>query len=314
MARAPLHVVAGVLRDTGGRVLLTQRPAGKDLAGTWEFPGGKCEPGEAPAGALRRELHEELGIDVGALEKLIAVPWQYAEKSICLDVYIVRAHAGTPHGREGQALQWVEPQLLAGIAMPPADKPVVTALRLPRHYPITADPADGVEAFLAALQRVLDRGEKLIQLRSKRLAPDALRRVVAQARELCARAGARLLLNEHALLAAELGLDGVHLPAATLLRSSARPLPAPALVGASCHDARELAHAAAIGVDFAVLGPVAPTATHADQAALGWTRFAQLCAGAQLPVFALGGMRRADLETAIEAGAQGIAGISAFGC
>lgn len=312
MDRAPLHVVAGVLHDSRGRVLLAQRPSGKHLAGLWEFPGGKCEPDEAPADALRRELHEEIGVQVGALEKLIALPWRYAEKSICLDVYMVRDHAGTPHGREGQALQWVEPDRLADIAMPPADRPVVTALRLPRRYVITPDPADGIEAFLHVLQHVLDAGEKLIQLRSKRLPADALRRVAAQARALTARSGARLLLNEHAQLAAELGLDGVHLTARMLLGSAARPLPAPLLVGASCHTARELAHAAAIGVDFAVLGPVATTGSHPDQPALGWQRFAALCADAPLPVFALGGMRIDDLEVAVEAGAQGIAGISAF--
>ncbi|MEO8959795.1 MAG: NUDIX domain-containing protein, partial [Rudaea sp.] len=70
-----IHVVAGVLRDAHGNVLLAQRPQGKHLAGLWEFPGGKCEPGESPEAALRRELHEEIGIHAGALQRLIAVPW-----------------------------------------------------------------------------------------------------------------------------------------------------------------------------------------------------------------------------------------------
>src|SRR5215468_605564 len=101
-----IHVVAGILRDEHGRVLLAQRPQGKHLAGLWEFPGGKCEPDEAPAAALRRELHEELGVEIGATEKLIAVPWRYAEKAVRLDVYLVHDFAGTPHGREGQSLRW----------------------------------------------------------------------------------------------------------------------------------------------------------------------------------------------------------------
>ena len=84
-----VHVVAGIVRDEQGRVLLAQRPPGKHLAGLWEFPGGKREPEESPEHALRRELAEEIGIDTGAVEPLIAVPWHYPEKSVLLDVYEV---------------------------------------------------------------------------------------------------------------------------------------------------------------------------------------------------------------------------------
>src|SRR4051812_38195296 len=110
-----IHVVAGVLRDALGRVLIAQRPAGKHLAGLWEFPGGKCERDEDPHDALRRELHEELGVTAGAAQQLIAVPWRYAEKSICLDVYSVAEYRGEPHGREAQALRWATPQELLDI-------------------------------------------------------------------------------------------------------------------------------------------------------------------------------------------------------
>src|SRR5689334_509052 len=106
MNDARLHVVAGVLVDGADRVLLAQRPAHKDLAGSWEFPGGKCEPGETAADALRRELHEELGIELDAIEPLIAVPWDYGNKPFVLDVQRVRDYRGAPHGREGQALRW----------------------------------------------------------------------------------------------------------------------------------------------------------------------------------------------------------------
>jgi len=306
-----VHVVAGVLRDAGGRILLTQRPPGKHLAGLWEFPGGKCEADEAPLEALRRELREELGVEVGAAEKLIAVPWRYAEKSICLDVYTIRDHVGEPHGREGQLLQWVDAHAIGDVDMPPADRPVVSALQLPRRYAISSEPAD-TPTFLQALVRAIDSGETLLQLRSKQRAGDALRVLLPQAAALAATRGARVLLNGNAELAAEFGLAGVHLPSVELMRCRSRPLPAQRLVAASCHDARELAHAAAIGVDFAVLGPVAATSSHRGQPALGWQAFAKLCADAPFPVYALGGMQRSDLARAIDAGAQGIAGISAF--
>jgi len=307
-----IHVVAGIFRDDQGRVLLAQRPSGKHLGGLWEFPGGKREPGETPEHALRRELHEEIGVEIGTVERLIGVPWQYPQKSIFLDVYNVLTHAGAIHGREGQALRWAASEELATVAMPPADRPVVSALRLPRHYVITAEPADP-PVFLRSLRHVLNAGETCIQLRSKQLPAADLRALALAAADLVGStaANASLLLNGEVALAQELGV-GVHLPAAQLMRLRDRPLDRAHWVAASCHDERELAHAAAIGIDFAVLGPVQSTPSHAGSAPLGWARFAELCAQAPFPVYALGGMRPADVAVACAAGAQGIAGISAL--
>ncbi|HST26904.1 MAG TPA: Nudix family hydrolase [Rudaea sp.] len=305
-----IHVVAGIVRDEQGRVLLAQRPPGKHLAGRWEFPGGKCEPGESPEHALRRELAEEIGIDTGAVEPLIAVPWHYPEKSVLLDVHAVRDWHGEAHGREGQALRWVGIEEMHALPMPPADKPVVTALRLPPHYPITPESEDDA-AFLRKVSRLLEAGEAFIQLRCKTIAPARLRILAQAVCDLAARAGAQVLINGDAELALELGC-GVHLPARELMRLSARPLPSHRWVAASCHDVHELAHAAEIGLDFAVLGPVLPTASHPQAAALGWKRFSELVAQAPLPVYALGGVGPRDLADAKRAGAQGVAGISGF--
>ena len=310
--RAPIHVVAGVLRDDAGRVLVAQRPIGKHLAGLWEFPGGKCEPGEARQAALRRELHEEIGVRAGALQPLIAITWAYPEKSILLDVYRVLDWDGDAHGREDQALRWISVDGLAEIDMPAADRPVVTALRLPSCYAITPEPSSDHEKFLQQLAQALDSGVKLLELRSKHLPPEHLRTLATRAQQGASSASAQLLLNGNIALARELGMAGVHLPAAELLRCDARPLPADRWVAASCHDERELAHAAAIGVDFAVLGPVLPTPTHPQAAALGWPRFSELCGAAQIPVYALGGLAASDHAQAVAAGGQGIAGISAF--
>lgn len=310
MRENAIHVVAGILRDDNGRILLAQRPSGKHLAGLWEFPGGKCEPGESPEHALRRELHEEIGVDIGTVEKLIAVPWRYPQKSIVLDVYDVTTYTGSAHGREGQALRWVTLGEIPAMPMPPADRPIITALRLPPHYVITPEPADE-PGFLRALERMLQAGEKCIQLRSKRLDLARLRALARAARELAHAARADLLLNDHIELARELGL-GVHLPATELMRLRERPLGEDVLVAASCHNERELAHAATIGVDFAVLGPVQHTVSHPHSEPLGWHRVSQLCASAPFPVYALGGLAVDDLALARAAGAQGVAGISAF--
>lgn len=126
-----MHVVAGVLRDARGRVLLARRIAGRDLAGLWEFPGGKVEPGETPEAALVRELREELAVEVTVGAQVASVAWSGPDKQLLLDVHEV-VHLGTPRGVEGQALAWVPLHKLSDYPMPPADRPVVEAL-LKRH-------------------------------------------------------------------------------------------------------------------------------------------------------------------------------------
>jgi 8-oxo-dGTP diphosphatase len=269
------------------------------------FPGAS-----ASWAKFQSELLEELGVEIGAVERLIAVPWRYPEKSVLLDVYNVLSHSDTVHGREGQALRWVAIDELHALSMPPADRPVIAALKLPPHYVITAEP-HGEAEFLRTLQRVLHAGEKCIQLRSKEFTPARLRPLARAAHELAQAAGADLLLNGHVELAEELGL-GVHLPAVDLMRLRERPLGPDSWVAASCHNERELGHAVGIGVDFAVLGPVQPTPSHAGSPPLGWSRFADLRGRVPFPVYALGGVGGADLVTARKAGAHGVAGISAF--
>ena len=123
-----LHVVAAALVDGDGRVLLAQRPEGKALAGTWEFPGGKLEPGESPEAALARELDEELGIVAGRLEPFTFVSHAYSEFHLVMLLYWCRQWQGKPHGRDGQALRWERPAAMAALPMPPADVPLVAAL------------------------------------------------------------------------------------------------------------------------------------------------------------------------------------------
>ncbi len=169
-----VHVVAGILSDSQGRILLAERAAGTHLAGAWEFPGGKIEPGESAESALRRELHEELGVDIGAVEPLISIPWRYPQKSIVLHAFRVRDFRGEPHGREQQALRWIAPDEAVDLPMPPPDRPIVTALRLPGYYAITPEPDDDATRFLDDIDRLLAAGIRLIQLRAKRLTADRL--------------------------------------------------------------------------------------------------------------------------------------------
>ncbi|WP_323042606.1 (deoxy)nucleoside triphosphate pyrophosphohydrolase [Gemmobacter sp.] len=124
-------VAAVALIDPDGRVLLAQRPEGKSLAGLWEFPGGKVEPGETPEAALIRELHEELGIDTWAscLAPLTFASHSYDSFHLLMPLYACRRWQGTVMPREGQALKWVRPAQLADYPMPPADIPLIPILR-----------------------------------------------------------------------------------------------------------------------------------------------------------------------------------------
>jgi 8-oxo-dGTP diphosphatase len=305
----PVHVVAGVIQDPRGRILLARRTAGRDLAGLWEFPGGKVDAGETPEQALARELHEELGILIGSSAPLISVPQAYRNKRIVLDVRRVGTWKGSATGREHQALAWVPPTKLASYPMPPADRPVVAALQQADCYLVTPEPDPlRQDAFLAALERALKAGVRRVQLRSRALQPDALRPLAEAVLKCCDAAGAELLINSHIDLARRLGA-GVHLRATQLLELGERPLPAKQVVAASCHDAAELRQAEVLGLDFVVLGPVAATASHVERAPLGWDGFARLREQIALPIYALGGMRTTDLSTARAHGAQGIAAI-----
>jgi 8-oxo-dGTP diphosphatase len=125
-----LLVVACALVDADGRVLIAQRPEGKALAGLWEFPGGKLDPGERPEAALIRELKEELGIDVKepCLAPLSFASHAYDDFHLLMPLYVCRRWDGTPASREGQAMKWVRPGKLRDYPMPPADEPLIPAL------------------------------------------------------------------------------------------------------------------------------------------------------------------------------------------
>lgn len=309
---APVHVVAAALIDADGRVLLAQRPEGKHLAGYWEFPGGKVEPGETPVQALQREILEEIGVRVGSAEALIRVPWRYAAKTILLDVYRVREFEGVPHSCEGQPLKWVPAGALDPAEMPAADHPVIHALALPDRYLITPQPGADDGEFLAGLERALERGLRLVQLRAHDLPEERLRRLASACLARVRSAGGQLLISRRHDLVEELDLDGVHLSAAQLREFQQRPVASQRWLAASCHDVEELQLAQSLQADFAVVGTVAPSTSHPGQPALGWPAFAALCAQAPLPVFALGGLSETDLPAAVAAGAQGVAAISGF--
>jgi len=122
-------VVAGALFDSAGRVLIAQRPVGKHMAGGWEFPGGKREPGEQPRDTLVRELREELGIEVHDAAPLIAYEHQYPHRRVLLDLWVVTRYSGEPQPLDAPVLRWAAIEDLQRVGLLEADLPMIPALR-----------------------------------------------------------------------------------------------------------------------------------------------------------------------------------------
>jgi 8-oxo-dGTP diphosphatase len=302
-----VHVAVGVIRNARGQVLIAQRQAHLHQGGLWEFPGGKVEPGETVLQALRRELREELAITVEDASPLLKIRHRYPDRRVFLDVWQVHAFSGVPAGVEGQPICWVAAEELSRYEFPSANRPIVAAARLPDRYGILDDDSADGDVLFARLQHWVERGLRLVRLRAKGLDEGAYRALAERARDYCSPRGIALVLNAAPQTVVETGAAGIHLTSARLMALSERPLNADLWVAASCHNEKELKQAERIGVDFAVLSPVLATASHPDASPLDWSRFARLVDGANLPVYALGGMRPVHLAKAKQCGAQGIA-------
>lgn len=306
--RQVLDVAVAIIQREDGRVLLAQRPAGKPWEGYWEFPGGKIETGEAADQALARELHEELGVDPDRVYPWVTQEYEYPEKKVRLHFYRVPAWHGQLHGREGQDMSWEHPAAINVGPLLPANDRVLRSLCLPSLYAITNAKKYGEAEFMQRLKAALENGVRLIQVREHDMAPEQLesfaRRVVTLAHEH----NARVLINSDEALARRSGADGVHLPGEKLMILTQRP--GTPMWAASCHDANELRQAAALEADFVVLSPVLPTPTHPEAVGMGWDEFAKLVKNYPVPAYALGGMKRELLDTAMKHGAHGISLLS----
>jgi 8-oxo-dGTP diphosphatase len=292
-----VEVAAAVIQRPDGALLLAQRPPGKVYAGYWEFPGGKVEPGEPAAAALARELHEELGIDVQTAYPWITRVFSYPHATVRLNFFRVTRWRGEPHPKEDQAIAWQELRRRMASPMLPANAPVLASLALPAEYAITDAARFGSAMMLDKLEKELERGLKLVQLREPGLSAADRRIFCENAIGRARRYGCKVMVK-----APHPGADGIHFTASQLMGLSEKPKNL--LVAASCHDRKELERAMQLELDFAVLGPVKEKA---DLPPLGWPRFAQIVQGSSIPVYAIGGLKRADLEDAWRAGAHGVA-------
>jgi 8-oxo-dGTP diphosphatase len=308
-----LHVVAGVLACPVRGVLIAQRPESKHEGGKWEFPGGKVEPGEQPLDALKRELKEELGIQVCSATPLIQIQHRYPSKTVLLDVWRVRSFKGVPAGCEGQPVSWVDPEQLHHYAFPAANLPVVTAIRLPGRYYITPDlDAHSLAEIEQAIHLAISRQIRLIQLRLKKATTGALLSLLDRLSADLNHAQVRVLINSDCPQITHPQLSGVHLTSRqlhALTSASQIQRPVAQWLAASCHSRDDLQRAARLGVDFVTLSPVKATQSHPNAEPLGYAEFAKLTREAPMPVYGLGGLSGNDIDEIQQLGGQGVAGI-----
>ena len=291
----------------GTEFLLAQRPQGKVYAGYWEFPGGKVEPGESLREALVREIQEELGVTIDRAWPWLSCEFTYPHAKVRLKFFRVMSWHGEISPIEHSGFVWVRIGDTAPVTpVLPANGPILRALELPSIYALTNACESGVDAELARLEKALSGGLQLIQVCDKALPPaERLRLATGVMRLANSVDAAFVLVNDDELLARKIGAHGLHLSASHLMQVSQRP--SFDWVAASCHNAEELSRAAMLGLDFAVLSPVLPTASHAQAKDMGWDAFACLIERSPLPVFALGGMKLEMLELARKRGAHGLA-------
>ncbi len=312
-APAKVVEVAVAVILTGRReVLLAQRPAGKPMAGYWEFPGGKLEPGESVFEALRREIDEELGIAVEHADPWVVLPFVYPHATVRLHFMRVTRWSGVPHGKEQQAFRFEPIDQFAVEPWLPAALPLKRWLQLPARYAISNATELGLDRFVQQLsQRISSASANgtpfWLQLREPGLDGASFERLFAAVLPLCRTAGVRLLVSSRhpSLFWSE--ADGVHVTARDLAQMTARP--AVQWCVASVHAPADLERAAAFGADAALLGNVLDTPSHPGRRALGWPGFAAAVSASPLPVFALGGLDFSDdlLARALTHGAHGIA-------
>ncbi len=307
MTRPITHVAAGVLVRDDGEFLLGSRPEGKPYAGYWEFPGGKLEPGESALAALKRELNEEMGIEVVTAYPWLTQEFIYPHATVRLHFFQVTRWKGEIQPQEGQQFVWQRPGMLTVAPMLPANTPILRGLELPNEMAISNVAELGESEYMRRLARRLTGGLRWLMLREPHLERDDFALLAEKVLALAKPFGVRVIINRDPELARQLGAAGVHLRSPQLMALQERPEGLD-WVGASTHSGPELAHAARLGLDYAFLGTLQPTPSHPDGDTLGWGGFARIVShGYTLPVYAIGGLSLGDLPAARQHGGHGVA-------
>ncbi len=311
-----LDIAVGVVKNTDGQILIAKRPKGKDFADFWEFPGGKIETEENVWQALQREFKEEVNLQLISGRELIQIPWDYPGKQVLLHVYLVDQFDGLAEGQEGQELKWIDIRDLQNYIFPPANKAIVNSLKLPNCILITGEEIE-TDIFEKKINTAVKNGINCIVVRADSLSKDQYCNRITCTRALEKGIPEVKFIYSTQMLPLDtlvkLGVKNVHLKSALLDQVlSESQLEAFEFVSAAVHNSAELARANALNLDLVFCSPISNTLSHPNAKPLGWAGLKKITYQAKMPVFALGGVSLSDLEMAHSAGAQGVAGISAF--
>jgi len=306
-----IHVAVGLIKNNDNQYLISKRHAHLHQGGLWEFPGGKVEPNESIYDALCRELQEELNLTVKQASPFIRVSYRYPDKHVCLDVWRVDDFMGDLHSPSAQAIQWVHPADLSNYTFPAANKAILNCIALPECYAISGAFENKAD-YVRHLKHCLNKGAKLIQLRTPTLDLDTLIDLADISKYLCEKEKVKLIVNTDADFLEQCNVDGIHLNRQRLFQYSSRPVQADKILAASVHNLAELQQATKIEADFIVVSPVLKTTSHPDAIPIGWEGLEKIISQSSIPVFALGGMKQDMLLKVKKQGGYGIAAISEF--
>jgi 8-oxo-dGTP diphosphatase len=302
------EVAVGVLIRNDGAVLLADRPAGKPYAGYWEFPGGKVESGESVDQALARELAEELGVAVRSSLPWVTMEYDYPHAYVRLHFRRIHEWTGAPRSVEGQQLLFLSPAEPPPTPLLPAALPAMRWIQLPAVTGLSPGTACRADEAVAWMENLLARGLRQVIWHEPQLDGADRRAALVACSELAGAYGARLLVDRRSMPEDDARPQGmadclapdVYLDVAALRASGQRP--ERCWLGAAVETADDLAHAAALGCDFAVLN-----APEGNPPAAYRATVAALCATAPLPVYVVDATGLENLQRACGAGAHGLA-------
>jgi 8-oxo-dGTP diphosphatase len=301
-----IDVAVCIVGTADGRVLLAERTPRQVSAGFWELPGGKVEAGETPAAAAARELLEETGLTPVGLTPWMTYEHQFPAKRLRLHFFRARLWEGTPHGREGQRLAWVDPRTPhVGPILPSNDRALFALARPPVYVVVDFGAHAGPDDFLARLRMELSDGARLIRVRMSPAPPGQRTSLMARVATLACAVPGAAILTASIMDARQAGLAGVHSCTSDLRRLTARP---PVRIwAATCHHYADLARAVSLGADFVVLSPILPDPDRPHQAPIGWHGLARCVAAFPVSIYAHGGLGLDHAASARQAGAAGVA-------
>lgn len=302
MSKATVHVAIGLILHQS-RVLVGWRHADQHQGNRDEFPGGKVEAGESAHAACRREVYEEVGIDIADWHVFDRIEHQYPDLDLCLEIFYTTLNA-EECVQINPGWTWKTRTELTQLRFPKANQAILQRLYWPQYMKISTQ--------LDELNHLAEDCALYWRIDPAQMCSEDLARLNAASPEQ----GQALIVNIELwqqLNATQRDLVGsIHLKQHQLMQFNRAELPQGKRCIAACHDLSAVLHAQAIGVEALIISPVLPTATHSEQQGIGWDGFAQLAQHSQVPVYALGGLGPEDLSCVQQHAGYGVAGIRRF--